>query len=373
MKKTIAILCGRYLPGYKDGGPVRSLVNLVDCLGRQYHFRIITNDRDHGDIEAYPNIKYGSPNKIGDASVYYLKPGDFHFDVIKKMTRSADLIYICGPYNDYAYKTLFLNKIKLIKKPVVVASMGSFSAGAFQIKNRKKKLFINICKTLGLYNGITWSVTSRMEETDVKRIIGKTAKCIIAEDLPRKIPKDLNFKKNLNTRIVFISRISEMKNLLYAIDILKQISSSVEFDIYGPIEDNKYWEQCKTELKKLPQNILWDYRGMADSEKIVEIFSEYDIFLFPTKGENYGHVIFESLAGGCIPVVSDQTPWQDLEQQGCGKAINLDKPQEFLEEINRLVNLDKDELLKIRYQANRYAEKKYYEAIENTGYLKIFG
>ena len=231
MKKTIAILCGRYLPGYKDGGPVRSLVNLVNCLGKQYHFSIITNDRDHGDVEAYPDIKYGSPNRIGDASVYYLKPGDFRLDVIRKMTRNADLIYVCGPYDDYAYKTLFLKKIKLIKQPVVVASMGSFSAGAFRIKNKKKKIFIKICKILGLYDKIVWSVTSQLEEDDVKRIIGRTADCIIAEDLPRIVPQNLGLKKNLTLRVVFISRISEMKNLLYTINILKQISVHIEFDI----------------------------------------------------------------------------------------------------------------------------------------------
>lgn len=63
------------------------------------------------------------------------------------MTEDADLIYVCGPYNDYAYKTLLLKRIGRIKKPVVVASMGSFSAGALQIKSHKKRylcLFLKI-------------------------------------------------------------------------------------------------------------------------------------------------------------------------------------------------------------------------------------
>ena len=32
------------------------------------------------------------------------------------------------------------------------------------------------------------------------------------------------------------------------------------------------------------------------------------------KVKNYGHVIFEALAGGCIPIISDQTPWNDIEK-----------------------------------------------------------
>lgn len=47
--KNILILMGRYLPGYKDGGPVRTIVNLVDILGNEYNFNIMTSDRDHGD------------------------------------------------------------------------------------------------------------------------------------------------------------------------------------------------------------------------------------------------------------------------------------------------------------------------------------
>ena len=56
-KKVILIITGRYLPGYKDGGPVRSVKNLVDCLGEEYQFRILTCDRDHGDTQPYPNVK----------------------------------------------------------------------------------------------------------------------------------------------------------------------------------------------------------------------------------------------------------------------------------------------------------------------------
>ena len=39
-KKDILIIMGRYLPGYKDGGPVRSIKNLVDYLGDEYNFKI---------------------------------------------------------------------------------------------------------------------------------------------------------------------------------------------------------------------------------------------------------------------------------------------------------------------------------------------
>lgn len=77
--KKVLILMGRYLPGYKDGGPVRTIKNLTDILGSEYNIRIMCHDRDHGDLECYPNIAVNAYNKIGNASVFYVKNGEFKF------------------------------------------------------------------------------------------------------------------------------------------------------------------------------------------------------------------------------------------------------------------------------------------------------
>jgi hypothetical protein len=45
----VLVLVGTYLPGYKAGGPLRSIANLVATLGLEFHFRIVTLDRDLGD------------------------------------------------------------------------------------------------------------------------------------------------------------------------------------------------------------------------------------------------------------------------------------------------------------------------------------
>ena len=37
----------------------------------------------------------------------------------------------------------------------------------------------------------------------------------------------------------------------------------------------------------LPQNVTYSYCGVADAEKVIEAFAKYDVFLFPTLGENY--------------------------------------------------------------------------------------
>ena len=38
------------------------------------------------------------------------------------------------------------------------------------------------------------------------------------------------------------------------------------------------------------------------------MFQEYDLLFLPTKGENFGHVILESMSAGTPVLISDTTP-----------------------------------------------------------------
>jgi len=361
--KTILIIMGRYLPGYKDGGPVRSIKNLVDILGDKYHFRIITTDRDHGDTKSYDNIKLNEWNQVGNAMVYYVNPGGFHASILKRYSNEADLVYVCGCFNDYARTLLLLNRFGKIKPKIIIAAMGLFSPGAFAIKHTKKNVYIKIFKILGLFKNIDWSLTSHMEVSDTQMIIGKSIKYFIACDLPRII--EINNKKydkeTGKLKVVFLSRISPKKNLQYAVEILSKVKGDIEFSIYGNIEIANYWEQCLRLLQKLPQNIKWSYNGMATPDEVIDIFIKNDIFLFPTLGENYGHVIFEAMSAGCVPVVSNNTPWSDALEKGLGAAISLEHPDIFVKTIENYVAMDsksmKSQSLKVYEFAKNYAVK----------------
>lgn len=375
--KKILILMGRYLPGHKDGGPLRTIVNLTDALGEEYDFRIVCLDRDHGDTEPYPNIKSGQWNKVGKAEVWYVKPGKFTFSLIRKLAGEVDLIYCCGFYDPYGYKTLLLNRVGALKgKPVVIASMGTFSDGALSHKALKKRLFISGCKCLGLFRNIKWSVTSELELADVRKNIGNMADCIIAEDLPRtNVPGIAARSVDENVlKIAFLSRICPKKNLLGAIKCLEQVRGKVEFTIYGPEEDAAYWEACKSKLEKLPDNIQWRYDGDLPSEVVQEKLQQHDVFLFPTKGENYGHVIFEALSVGCIPVISDQTPWGVIAERDAGFVLRLsDEMTSFAEAIDQLNEMGMAQRTQMAQRAVQIAEEKVERSKKETGYRIVFG
>lgn len=374
-KKKILIIMGRYLPGYKDGGPVRSIKNLVDYLGDEYKFQILTCDRDHGDVEAYDNIKVNDWNQVGKADVYYVEPKGFRKSVLKKLAMSVDVVYICGCFNDYAINTLILKRLNKIKVPVVVASMGLFSPLEFRLKYKKKKLFVMTFNILGLFKKIKWSATSAVEILEIKKQVwAKDEQFYIAEDLPRLVEArgfDKEKKKD-SLEVVWVSRITEKKNLLKAIEILSDVKLEVKLTIYGPIHTAEYWEKCKKELDNLPKNIRYEYKGNIESERMVETLSKYQVFLFPTLGENYGHVIQEALSAGCPCILSDQTPWRNLEEQGVGFVHSLGEHELFVKSIEYYAHISTMEWDVIVNKVLEYAIRNSNEKVGDTGYRDIF-
>lgn len=372
----VLILTGRYLPGYKDGGPVRSIINLVNVFGKEYEINIVCLDRDHGDAEAYPDIKVNEYNRVGDANVYYATAESYNIGLIEKLSEGMDIVYSCGPYGSYARAAMKLNKQHKLNCPLVVASMGSFSPKALAIKGGKKKLFFTLIKFMGMFKNITWSVTSTREDEELKAVIGKDAKTVIAEDLPRTdILPHGKIKEPGHLDVIFLSRISRKKNLLTAANILKllPINITCDFAVYGIMEDETYFRECEEVLKTLPENVRYEYKGEVDPEKVLETLSAYDVFLFPTLGENYGHVIAEAMAAGTVPVISDETPWMDLEDNNAGYALPLDDLKVFTDTLSKLASED-ESAYRVRVENTKsYIERHNQKSIECSGYREIFG
>src|SRR6185437_15746423 len=75
-KPKVLITADSYLPGSRGGGVIRSLANLVDLLGDEFSFRILTRDRDLKAPEPYPAVPVGRWVAVGKAHVLYLAPKD---------------------------------------------------------------------------------------------------------------------------------------------------------------------------------------------------------------------------------------------------------------------------------------------------------
>jgi glycosyltransferase involved in cell wall biosynthesis len=351
--KTILVVIDHYLPGYKAGGPIRSVANMVEWLGDEFQFRIVTSDRDLGDRQPYPHLKQEGWQPVGRAQVLYLAPREKRFVAWYRLLNALDydVLYLNSYFSRLSIKTMFLRRLGWIpQRPVVLAPRGEFSPGALSLKGLKKGVYVRLVKCLGLYNDVTWQASSNYEKEQILSIFGYTDAIGTAPDpvAPNLVPKraypetseDRPLKEAGAARIVFLSRISRKKNLDVALDLLSRATGKVQFDIYGPVEDEPYWKECQVLLDRLPSNVQASFKGIAPPDRTIEIFSQYHLFLFPTRGENFGHVIWEALWAGCPVLTSDQTPWRDLARENAGWDIPLSELELFRRALDEMIAMD---------------------------------
>lgn len=357
MKKTILILTGYYLPGFKAGGPIQSISGMVEKLKDSYNFKIVCRDRDLGDKFPFSSEVVGHWYKYGSALLLRVPPGIIGATMILHALRreNYEILYL----NSFCEKRfsvfpLLCRRFGLLPKvPVVLAPRGEFSDGALGIKPKRKQLYIAFANIAHLIENILWQATSEAEACDVRSALGNVniykAGAIANRGVIEKTEKDslfaqnsFNLCENSKTlvfdrfkvpgvlRVVMLGRVCHMKNIKFSIEVFRHVKGQVTFDIYGPLEDEIYVAECKQLRALVSDSIEICFKGSISHKDVHETLKMYHVFMLPTLGENYGHVIAEAMYSGCIPLISDRTPWRDLVASNSGWDLSLLKPELFV-------------------------------------------
>jgi glycosyltransferase involved in cell wall biosynthesis len=259
---------------------------------------------------------------------------------------SCSVLYLNSFFSPFfSVQALLLRKIGLINGvPVIVAPRGEFAPKALESKSPKKRAYISVAKGLDLYRGVIWQASSTHEAENIRQCFGDDVQVAVVPNLvsvaahrpssarPPKHPGQL--------RIASIARIARHKNLAFALRALERISGQIEFNIYGPIEDPQYWEECKALMSRLPRNVRAEYHGPLEHDHVLDALTKHHLFFLPTRSESFGHVIAEALLSGCPVLIGNQTPWRNLEQNRAGWDLPLDREDLFQRALSEAVDLD---------------------------------
>ena len=361
-KSKVLIFIDWFLPGDKAGGPIRSCANLMDHLGNDFDFSVVTRDTDYTETKSYSGITSDAWNILPDGKrVYYISANQLNKETISKLLSEEkyDVVYLNGIWSQAftAWPMKQLKKSKF-KGKVIVAARGMLAPSALAIKATKKKMYLYFIKWRNDFSNVIFHATNLQEASDIRKVIGDKNQIVIAGNLPRKISESTQHtsKSTDKLRIISIARIAPEKNTLYAIEVLSKVKVAVESDFYGPIYNEEYWKECKAATEKLPSNVKLNFMGPIPSENILNTLAKYDLFFLPTRGENFGHVILESLQAGTPVLISDQTPWNNLESLKVGWDLPLESQEQFVKTIEGMVNLQIEEFKKLSENAIRFSE-----------------
>ncbi|MGB0418769.1 MAG: glycosyltransferase family 4 protein [Opitutales bacterium] len=354
MKLFIAI--DAYQPGFRFGGPVRSLTNLVDWLGERYEIYIFTKDRDLGDTQGYVDLLANQWVSCGSAKVFYASP-DQHSAARARAELAAiapDVVYLNGLWEGM---TRGLLKARLPGARYVIAPRGALGAGALAIKPLKKKLGLLLMRSS--LRGLVWHVTAESEAAEVRKVIGSQESiCMAANLLEQRVGdaiSNLPLSRSAGpTRLVAFSRLSRKKNFDFLLGCLRSVNSAFSLDIIGPEEDPAYASELKELAKQLGPNQAVHFLGGKSPAELTALLPKYDFFVLPTQHENFGHVFIEAWAAGLPVITSDQTPWRDLQAKGIGWDLPLSKRELWIELLETIIQIQPDELMKLKMQSARF-------------------
>ena len=381
MKKKILIAIDWYLPGFLAGGPIRSIYNLVSLLKDRYDITIVTSNRDLNSKIPYEGMKrFVTYKKVNDVKVVYLSSYNFR-DLIKIITSDFDLIYLNSMFSiKFTLMPLIIKKITSLSSKIVLAPRGMLHQEALYQRRKKKRFYLYLTKFLYQQNNILFHATNNHEKNQIESSFSFKPNIVVLPN-PIMLPKKElnNTNTNLKTlKLLYISRICDHKNLLFLIKSLKQLNNSInnkiELNIYGFIEEEKYWERCKNEIISISKFVKIKYRGIIQKIDKTEIFEKHHFFILMSKSENFGHVIYESLSSGRPVIISDKTPWNEIGKKQCGYVVNLNSNNDLNDVFKTVIGIKEEKYLIMCNNALNFSKNFFYKQhyIVNFGNL-FFG
>jgi glycosyltransferase involved in cell wall biosynthesis len=362
----VFILSDWFAPGYRAGGPITSLYRMCGQLNQDVEFFILTNNHDWHQAVPYdlPSEQWTDYEGV---KVFYTS--EMRLGLLDDLLDDVqpDLLYWNGIYSPRFHA---LPLIKYLIRPkvkrMIVAPRGMLNANAIALKSTKKTFLLGTLKALGIAKKVNFHATSFKESQSIQAVFpDATIKNL--SNLPPVIAKGRAEKADSRVGFISVGRISRVKNTLELLRILYQMNQTVT--LIGGFDDPAYFEECHTLITASDQ-INW-IEGVAP-DRMESVLLQHRFFLSMTTGENFGHAIIEALAAGCPVIISDHTPWNDLEEYGAGWVLPLNDQQAWIDCINECKNMD-DETYRIHSErARSYVSSKFDQAALREQYIKLF-
>lgn len=379
-KAKLLIITPFFPPACKAGGVVRAIESIIEILHDHYFVSVITWDRDYKELKPFPGVISNKWNDLNGVQVFFLEYSMKNsMSVIKSlvMQDKSDVIYInslfCRPFSIGSYFGIYLKKQE---RKILLAPRGELSAQALSIHPVRKKIFILILKMIKLHRRIVFHAASIGEASDIRRIFGEYSPIMVAPDIYSRGGKNEDSRKRLKKpgelKIVMVARISPIKNVDFALKCISKLQGEIIFDVFGPFIEPWYEEKCKKILKTLPGNIKASFNGPLSHGEVIEKLGNYHLFFLPSGSECFGHVIIEALTEKLPVLISNNTPWRDLELKRAGWDLPLANQEAFVNVLNKLAAMKDDDYQSWTKGAGAFAKEYNFKTEDRDATIDMF-
>ena len=211
--------------------------------------------------------------------------------------------------------------------PLVHAPRGTLSPAALSRSRLQKAAFWHMAQRGAFHQASLYHATASKEYQEL-RDFGVTKPVAVLPngiDLP---DTERPARGELRT-VLYLGRIHPIKGLDLLLDswadLPPQTRAGWQLRFVGPDEDA--YARALQEKAELAGLTDVTFAGAAYGAQKTAEFLQADLYVLPTKTENFGMTVAEALSAGTPVITTRGAPWAGLESEGCGWWIERSKPE----------------------------------------------
>jgi glycosyltransferase involved in cell wall biosynthesis len=270
---------------------------------------------------------------------------------------------------------------KKYKLPYVVTINGMLYGWCLKQNELIKKVMMRLFVIEMLKSANLIHITEPNEEIALRNL-GVNTECILVpngielenryDKLDSATLQKIEFKEH-KRYLMFLGRIVHNKGLHYLINSYKELKAKyrdIELLVVGGVEEQSYFDS----LEKI-QGVR--FLGQLDGIEKHTIFSVSDLFILPSKSENFGISIAEAMSYKLLVITTTGTPWRELKEKNGGWWVDLNQ-ENITKAIDEALSLTDKESMEKRnngwkivrnytWEKQALKMKKSYEKIVKKG------
>ncbi|MEH1869817.1 MAG: glycosyltransferase [Nostoc sp.] len=365
-----------YAPAWQFGGPVLSVSQLCEGLAALDHeVEVFTSN---AGLENQLELPLNQPVIRNGVKVTYFQqePGmGIHCPGIEQAVtaraREFDIIHITGVWQRTSGAACKAAKNQDV--PYVVSPRGALGPYSWQQKTAKKILYYLWQEHFNMTNaaGIHYTSKQELQECLWLKLPGKSF--IIPNGLNTEfwqpaLEEAKIWRKSQNLSedefiLLNVGRLHHKKGLdllPQALAPLRNLNWRMVF-VGGDDDGTKAKLQHQFQAANLSDRVIFLER--CEPKKLPAIYSAANLFVLPSRHENFGNVIVESLACGCPVLISDKVGLHDEVAEGCVGWVRSRVPSEWTEAIGELIQFP-SKMQTIKFKSKEWIENIF--SIEKT-------
>lgn len=356
----ILLVSSYYYPAENFGGPIPVMLEMVQHFKQKGHSVTVyvsnlldfktkmSNQTISKDIDG-TTVYYG--NSVWNYRSFAITP-DFRTFCLEQM-QNYDIVHL---YELRSFQVLaasfYARKLGI---PYVIQTIGSVPN---ILRSQFKKWVFDTLFSKRIFKHAAIGIAKTELEREQMIAGGFSPEKIVIVPNGFSLPIELSktkkgeFRKKWNLPtdskiILFIGRITEVKGVDVLIKAFSQIKEKNTFLVLAGNDEGSYGEMIRKQIADLniTKNVI--FTGFIKGETKYEALLDSDLFVLPSRQENFPRVILEAISAGVPVIATTNCGLADKIENRVGKIVETGDDRKLAEAMNSLLN---DPLLCAQYK-----------------------